>query len=74
MSRTYNTQPREVQKKSREHWRFVSGYPEAIGGAWPNRTMWARIRNRKFRRFATVAVLKNHEIIQPKRAVAYDVW
>lgn len=48
MSRTINTEPYEVQKRSydrRGHrWRAETGYPSAFGGAWAGITHWARLR------------------------------
>jgi len=74
MSRTINTLPFEIQKKIREKWRSVCGYPGAYGGAWPGRKVWAKIRNRKYRRAATVALQKGDELPSQKRSVAYDIW
>ena len=74
MSRTLNTMPWERQVELRESWRNVCGYPGAYGGAWPGRKTWARIRNRKYRRAATVALAQEKEIPEVKRNVAYDIW
>ena len=73
MSRTINTMPYPLQEKNRESWRN-HGYPGAYGGAWPNRKEWARIRNRKYRRAATVALAQEREIPEVKRTVAWDIW
>jgi hypothetical protein len=75
MSRTINTMPYEVQKRKREPWRDqCGGYPDPYGGCWPGRKSWARIRNRKYRRAATVAVAQEKEVPVVKKTVAWDVW
>jgi hypothetical protein len=49
-------------------------HPDPYGGCWPGRKSWARIRNRKFRRAATVAVAQEKDIPIAKKTVAYDIW
>jgi len=74
MSRTLNTMPWKIQEEIREAWRRVCGYPGAYGGSWPGRKSLATIRNRKFRRAATVALAQEKEIPVEKKTVAWDVW
>ena len=75
MSRTLNTMPYDRQVELRESWRSADkGYPKAYGGAWPGRKSRARIRNRKYRRAATIALAQEKEIPEVKRNVAYDIW
>jgi hypothetical protein len=74
LSRTLNTMPWEIQKRRRERWRELRGYPGAFGGAWPGRKTWARIRNRRFRRAATVALQMDKDIPKQRHNVAYDIW
>jgi hypothetical protein len=75
MSRTINTMPYPIQKEKREPWRNECGYPGAYGGSWPGRKEWARIRNRKYRRAATVAIAMGKDFpVKEPRNVAYDVW
>lgn len=73
MSRTLNTMPFEVQKNRREGWRFT-GYPAAVGGAWPGRSRHARTRNRSFRLAANMAVRNEQEIPVELKVVKWDVW
>ena len=75
MSRTLNTMPYPIQKDKREPWRDACGYPGAFGGAWPGRKSWARIRNRKYRRAATVAIAMGKDFpVKELHNVAWDIW
>lgn len=75
MSRTINTMPWKIQEATREAWRKLCGYPGAYGGSWPGRKEWARIRNRKYRRAATVALAMGKDFpVKELHNVAYDVW
>lgn len=74
MSRTLNTMPYLIQKNKRELWRSTSSYPSAMGGAWPNRSKYARTRNRQFRLKCKRAIQVGHEMPVAVREVAWDVW
>ena len=74
MSRSLRTMPYEIQKAKREKWRNICGYPPAYGGMNSGISWYGRIRNRKFRRLATVLLQKGEEIPVVKRQVAWDRW
>lgn len=73
MSRTYNTMPYNIQEQIKPSWKF-KGYPPAIGGAWPNRTKYARRRNRQFRLAVKQAIRNDQEIPVRIKKVAWDIW
>lgn len=73
MSRTEKDLPWRVWKK-RHRLEAERGYPAPIGGAWPGRARYARVRNRSHRFAEKRAIINNQELPTYKKEVPWDVW
>lgn len=75
MSRTLKDVPWEVWKERNPIEAGWGGYPPPIGGAWPGRKGWSKIRNKQLKMAQKRAIHNEEEVPRFKKGqVSYDIW